>query len=69
MLKGQQTWVEPDREIIALAAYLKKLGTWQAVSTDTDPAQPPIPAPPGGGFLPGDPDSFRPVPATTIINH
>jgi cytochrome c oxidase cbb3-type subunit I/II len=68
ILKGQQTWVEPDREIIALVAYLKKLGTWSEVKPDTDPALPPVPAP-GGGFTPGDPDHFRVVPAATTLNH
>ena len=67
VLKGQQTWVEPDSDIVPLVAYLKKLGTWKEVKAQ-DPAQPPMPEAPHGGFLPGDPDSFRPAPAAATIH-
>jgi cytochrome c oxidase cbb3-type subunit I/II len=54
VLKGQQTWVEPDREIIALVAYLKKLGTWAPVKEEEQelPTVPPM-------FTPGVPDGHR----------
>jgi cytochrome c oxidase cbb3-type subunit I/II len=60
ILKGQQTWVEPDREIIALIAYLKKLGTWQEVKPDAAPESP------FRGLVPGNPDQHRPK--TTATN-
>ncbi len=60
ILKGQQTWVDPDREAIALVAYLKKLGTWVEVDKSTAPEK-------RGGFQPGDPDSYRPVPAAATL--
>ena len=54
ILEGQGQNVEADREIIALVAYLKKLGTWQEVkpAEGTAPAEKP-------GFVPGNPDEFR----------
>ena len=63
ILKGQQTWVDPDREIIALIAYLKKLGTWHEVKPATAPE-----TGPGRGEPPGlqfdNPDNYRRVSAT-----
>jgi cytochrome c oxidase cbb3-type subunit I/II len=67
VLKGQQTLVEPDREVIALAAYLKKLGTWKKVGAGPGSSEPPVPQLPPGGLKPGDPDSFRPVPAAATV--
>jgi cytochrome c oxidase cbb3-type subunit I/II len=53
VLKGQQTWVEPDREIIALVAYLKKLGTWDPVKEkEASPGNKPL-------LTPGNPDDHR----------
>ena len=63
ILKGQQTWVDPDREIIALIAYLKKLGTWHEVKPGSAPA-----GDPGRGEPPGlkfdNPDNYRRVTTT-----
>jgi cytochrome c oxidase cbb3-type subunit I/II len=60
ILKGQQTWVDPDREVIALVAYLKKLGTWVDAKEEAEPE-------PRGGFKPGDPDHYRPAPAAAVV--
>jgi cytochrome c oxidase cbb3-type subunit I/II len=64
VLKGQNTWVEPDREIIALVAYLKKLGTWEAVKGgETGPPEvPPV-------FIPGNPDEHRDTITNNTYNH
>jgi len=57
VLKGQGQLVEPDRQIIALVAYLKALGSWEEKlpATDKSGDRP--------SLTPGNPDNHRPVAA------
>ena len=56
VLNDQGRKVEPDREIIAMIAYLKKLGTYD----DTETSEPPVPASIDRPLLePALPDSNR----------
>ena len=57
VLKGQGQLVEADRQIIALVAYLKALGSWEEKlpATDKSGERP--------SLTPGNPDNHRPVAA------